>query len=352
MRAPVGEVLEVARRAKGFTQDELADAAEITQAALSRYEHGLRTPEPEVLERIAKALGVTVDLLNRGDRPQGGIAVAAHMRRRATAKVSIWRTLEARLNMLRLHTRQLREEIELRAELQVPTFDPADQPPEDVARMLRAQWRIPVGPIGSLAAWMEAAGILIFDEPFGSAARVDGLSQWSNEHAIVMLNSSAPPDRKRLTLAHELGHLVLHATYINDEMEEQANLFAAELLVPAEEVKPMMRGHLTLARFVDLKRYWGVSVQMLIERANRIGAITPAERTSLYKQLSARGWRTNEPGNDDIVVETPRLAAHIANSLKAKGLSELEIAHVAGFSSPADNTAFVPERGQRHLRPV
>ena len=348
----IGEVLATARRARGMTQEELAEAAAVTQAALSRYEHGLREPDSEVLQRLARSLGVTPALLERGDRMRGGIAVAAHMRRRATAKVSIWRSLEARLNMLRLHTMELHEEVTMRAELQVPTFDPAEDDPADAARMLRVQWRLPVGPVHSLVSWMEAAGVLIFEEDFGSAARVDGLSQWAEDHALVLLNASAPADRKRLTLAHELGHLILHAHYADEEMEDQANRFSAEFLMPAAEIKPMLRGRLTLSRLVDLKRYWGTSIQSLIERAFHLGVLSAQERSSLYKQLSARRWRTNEPASDEVPVEVPRLASHIADTLLAKGLTMTEIAQVTGFWSPKDNNAFVPSRRRRHLMPA
>ncbi|UNX55202.1 ImmA/IrrE family metallo-endopeptidase [Georgenia sp. TF02-10] len=338
-----------------MTQEELAEAAQVTQAALSRYEHDLRAPEPDVLEQLARALGVTPELLQHGDRMRGGIAVTAHMRRRATAKVSVWRSLEARLNMLRLHTKALRSEVGLRAELQVPAFDPAIDEPQDAARMVRLQWHMPVGPVHSLAAWMEAAGILIFEEDFGSAARVDGLSQWSDDYAVVMLNSAAPPDRKRLTLAHELGHLVLHSQYTDGDLEGHANAFAAELLMPAEEIKPMLRSRLTLARFVELKRYWGTSIAALIERAYQLGVLSSAERASLYKQMNNRRWRIHEPASDEVPIEAPRLVQHVADQLAAKGLDDDEIARLAGFSSPEENQLFVPRRPDspwRHLTSV
>lgn len=346
----IGEVLQTARRARGLTQEDLAATAKVTQAALSRYEHDLRTPEPEVLGRLASSLGVTPDLLQHGGRMRGGIAVAAHMRRRATAKATVWRGLEARLNMLRLHARALGDEVSLRTELHIPAFDPAEYDPADAARMLRVQWRMPVGPVHSLSSWLDAAAVLVFDEDFGTSSRVDGLSQWSDHYAVVLLNTRAPSDRRRLTLAHELGHLVLHGEYADDGAEDQANRFAAELLMPATEIRPMLRGRLTLSALVDLKRYWGTSMQSLIERAWHLGTITADERSSLYKQMSARLWRTVEPAGDDIPPETPQLVHHIADALAAKGLTPAEIAQMAGFWSADDNDAFVPTRQRRlHL---
>ena len=54
----LGVVLETARRAKGLTQEELAEAVGIRQAALSRYENETRDPDEEVLARIADVLGL------------------------------------------------------------------------------------------------------------------------------------------------------------------------------------------------------------------------------------------------------------------------------------------------------
>lgn len=345
----IGEVLETARRASGMTQEQLAEAAGVTQTALSRYEHDLRTPEPEVLECLAQALGVTTDLLERGGRKEGALAVGAHMRRRATAKPTVWRELEARLNMTRLHATRLFEEVSMRADRQVPTFDPVDVLPEDAARLVRAQWRMPAGPIRSLVTWMESAGILVIEDAFGPSARVDGLSQWADDHPVVMINSSAPTDRKRWTLAHELGHLVLHNEYVDSDMEAQANAFAAELLMPATEIRATLRG-LTIGRTLDLKRFWGVSMAAIIERAASLNTITTRERTSFYKMLSARGYRMSEPGSEELVPEVPRLARHIADSLSAKGLTDDEIATLAGYSESHANRVFITTKNARPLR--
>lgn len=312
----------------------------MTQAALSRYEHDLRTPEPIVLERLARALGVAPALLEHHGRMEGGIAVGAHMRRRATAKPTVWRELEARLNMLRLHTARLMDEVSMSAELHVPTFDPVATEPEAAARMVRAQWRMPVGPVHSLSTWLDAAGVIVIEQDFGPSARVDGLSQWSGAYPIVLVNVGTPTDRKRLTLGHEFGHLVLHTTYVDDDVEVQANRFAAELFMPADEIRPMLRARLTLERLVELKRYWGVSMQAIIERAQHLGVLSSTQRTSLYKVLSSRGMRTHEPASDELTPEIPRLTRHIAESLRARGLSDAEIARLAGFASAEENELF------------
>lgn len=335
----LGEVITTARLAHGLTQAELANAAGITQAALSRYENGLRHPDKDSLNAIAKCLKVTADFLLHAERARAGMAVDAHMRRRATAPPRVWRKLEAQLNMYRWHASSLFEEVTLRAEQQVPTFDPFEIPPEDAARLVRQQWKMPIGPVRTLTKWMESAGCLLISKDFGST-RVDGLSQWIRDCPVVMLNSTSPIDRLRLTIAHELGHLVLHSSAIgSDDIEAEANAFAAEFLMPADVIRPSLR-NLKLGKLLDLKREYGVSMQALVERAFQLDLIGRAQRTNLYKSFSARGWRTREPGSDELPSEQPEFPKVIADSLIKRGLNEREIAQIAGFSDPKANDLF------------
>ena len=76
-----GEVIITGRVAAGMTQEDLAKAIGVTQAAMSRYENDLREPDNDMIERIADALGVTVRFLERASRPTAALAVDAHMRR-------------------------------------------------------------------------------------------------------------------------------------------------------------------------------------------------------------------------------------------------------------------------------
>lgn len=345
----LGEILTTARRARGKTQGELADAVGITQAALSRYENGLREPDDATLEKLAHALGVTTRFIEHSGRVRGAMAVDAHMRRRGTAQATVWKRLEAKLNMYRMHTSLLAEDVRLRAEQHLPTYDPIDTRPEDAARLTRMQWGMPVGPVRNLVGWIEAAGCLIIEEDFGTT-RVDGMSQWINDIPLIYINAAAPTDRKRLTLAHELGHLVLHATEVTEDIEDQANAFAAEILMPIEVIRPQLRG-LRVGSLMDLKREWGVSMGALVERSYRAGLMTPTQRTSMWKMLSARGWRTSEPLSDELPPEHPRLARQISTALSERGLTPGEIASIAGFASSANND-LLPAMGRDRLRAV
>jgi len=337
----------VARRARGLTQTQLAQRAGVTQAALSRYESGARDPDADVTRRISSALGVTPDLLAHAGRVQQGMAMEAHMRRRATAPPAVWKRLEAELNMLRFHSGRLFEQVVVRAVQHVPSFDPFDVTPADAARMVRMQWRMPIGPVRNLTRWLESAGCLLIVRDFGTG-RVDGLSQWAGTHPVILLNRRSPADRLRLTMAHELGHLVLHSEHVSAEVEDEATAFAAELLMPGDVIRPSLR-NVKIGQLRDLKLQWGVSMQALVERAFRLGLLTGPQRTNMYKTFSARGWRTIEPFSELISEDAPDLAESVGAEMAASGLSGAEIASMAGYASEGDNTVFRASGGHLHL---
>lgn len=99
---------------------------------------------------------------------------------------------------------------------------------------------MPIGPVRQIYKWIEAAGVFAFERDF-STARVDGLSQVVDGVAVMLINSTFPVDRKRLTIAHELGHIVLHSgRYIPEDPEDEANRFAAEFLMPETAIAPYL----------------------------------------------------------------------------------------------------------------
>lgn len=60
IRTETGEFIRVARKAKNLTQKQLGELSGIAEPTIRRYELGKLNPKYETLQRIAKALGVSV----------------------------------------------------------------------------------------------------------------------------------------------------------------------------------------------------------------------------------------------------------------------------------------------------
>ena len=349
----LGKAIRIARTAVGFSQLELSRQAGVTQAALSRYENDLRRPDPETLEKLAGAVGVTGGLLERAALMRNGLALDAHARRRASASVRMWQKAEARLNVLRVQMHRLLDMIDLDVPNALSRLDPLDYAPEAAARLTRAQWGMTMGPVRGVTGWMESAGCVVLEWDFGTP-RIDAVSQWVDEYPVVMVNSVLPTDRKRLTLAHELGHLVIHGEPVHmssdAEVEREAMEYAAEFLMPAHVIRPDLR-NLSLGKLSDLKRFWMVSMAALVERAYNLRTITAAGRTSLYKALSARGWRKREPLSEQLPPEQTSIPALIVEELYKLRYTAGEIAEFGGFADEEQAARVLPLRqGLRVIR--
>lgn len=337
----IGDVILTARRAAGLTQEELATRLGITQAALSRYENDLREPDDEAVAKISEALDVSPEFLTHAFQLAGAIAADAHMRRQKTTKVSDWKAAEAKLNLYRMRSAFLMRRVPINPTNHIPTFDPDDITPADAAKMVRAQWRMPIGPVRNLTRWIESAGVIVIEEHLGTK-RIDGLSQWASDYPVLLLNADLTNDRKRWTLAHELGHLVLHSNYVDPDMEAQADAFAAEFLMPRHVIEPDLRD-LTPSRLIALKKQWGVSMAALFEHAYRLGKATATDRQRFYRNMNARGWRRNEPAADAIADETPELARTIGQTLlSTAGLTRDEVARLTGRRAATGEVVFLP----------
>lgn len=65
----LGQRLQQLRKAKGFSQEELADRVGVSRQAVSKWEGGQTAPDLERLLALSKQLDVTTDYLLTGQHP-------------------------------------------------------------------------------------------------------------------------------------------------------------------------------------------------------------------------------------------------------------------------------------------
>jgi Zn-dependent peptidase ImmA (M78 family) len=266
-----------------------------------------------------------------------GVPAAAPLfRKRAIRSVKRVSTIQARLNTAVLIAQRL---LNAGVELDPPqTFpEPGEFPAHEPARAaeeLRRAWRLPVGRVDDLTAVIEsAAGIVLYVDFGDDDATAAFISTPGDERMWFLLNSREHAgDRLRLSLAHELGHAVLHRRLPaaqESEQELQAFQFAAALLLPADVFdRAIPYDALTLARARILKQTYWISIQAIIRAAYNRGRIGRDRYTSLFKQLSARGWRTDEPV--PIPREHPQLWPEVLRVHREHhGFSDQEMAGIA-----------------------
>jgi len=333
----------LAREMLEHTQTATANNAGLTQARLSRIESGQIPPAPEEVDALATALQVPVAFL----REPGVPAAAPLFRKRAIRSARRVAGIQGRLNVaVLIAQRLLNAGVDLEAPQRFP--EPGDLPadePEHAAEILRRDWRLPAGPIDDITATIESAAGLVLLVDFGTTdATAAFIATPADGRLWFLINArETAGDRVRLSLAHELGHAVLHRllpTVDEREVEDQAFRFAAALLLPRDSFDHAVPyDALTLQRARQLKRAYGVSIQAIIRAARSRERISQARYTSLYKQLSARQWRIHEP--DPIEVETPKLWPEVVDVHRADhAYSDEELAGIARVAPETLNDLF------------
>ena len=124
----------------------------------------------------------------------------------------------------------------------------------------------------------EDYGVQIDEYPMENS-RFTGMLWNDNGKYIIVINPSLPRTRLLFTLAHELGHFLMHRWYqpsffctriygqSTDPKERQANVFAAELLMPLDKIKHFAKLGLDIKKTA---RCMGVSEEALKYRIKEL----------------------------------------------------------------------------------
>ena len=299
-----GERLKVARELRGLTQTALAESLDVSQSAISFAERGRLEPSEELLSAAALKLGFPISFFRRdshGSFPLGSLLLyrarksltssqESQSRRWAQVMFECTQTLSKRVRTIQFRVPQLSE------------------PPEVAAAITRDSLGLaPEEPVPHFVRALERAGTTVLALPL-DLSKIDAFSVWAAEDSgtpVIALMHGRPGDRLRWSTAHELGHLVLHRSIRGSvrDVEDEANAFAAELLMPEDAMLDELESPLTLNALAGLKARWGVSMQALIMRAADLEIITPRQKKYLFMKFSKAGWRKREPV--EVPVERP-----------------------------------------------
>jgi Zn-dependent peptidase ImmA (M78 family) len=294
-----------------LTQADLASSVGRSQSAIAQLEAGLIDGSDGLIRQIAAVTGFPIEFF---DRDSGPSFPAGSLLFRAHANINRKDRLEA-YSQARFVFEMLVSLLERASRIPINLPKSSDAPVA-AARAVRRFLKIdPVEPIGNLLATLERNGVLVLALP--DLKGRDAFSLWAGDDRslpVVAISHGRPGDRLRMTVAHELGHLVLHSVRDNvtSAAEDQANEFAAEFLMPEAAMRRELSAPLTLTRLATLKPKWRVSIQAMVVRAKELGIITDRQYRYLYEQIGIQGWKTSEPVNLAVEPERPRTLRQLA----------------------------------------
>jgi len=169
--------------------------------------------------------------------------------------------------------------------------------PEEAARQLLLEHRIARAPV-PVERLARALGARLSYEQ-SEDLDISGMLFRDGTRTIIGVNSDHHPNRQRFTIAHEVGHLLLHpgrpiildklvrvnrrdsvSALASDRQEIEANQFAASLLTPqdllASEMKRLLKEHAGIAEddlIHDLAKRFSVSPEAMGHRLTNLGVL-------------------------------------------------------------------------------
>lgn len=357
--------LRMRRRLKKLSLRDLSAAlgGAVSHEMLSRYEKGIAKPRPEVYEQLCDLLEIqesaaytpviAMDSVkfrrSRWNLPQKELAAVKalaveHCNRYLKLECLMGECLEWQSPFTRAEQRRL---VRVMKESKEKTALM-----EEMADSLRVRWQLGSGPITSLSTLLERKGVLICELPFLNN-RLDGFSFVHEGKPIICVADwlNRNPARKRMTLAHELGHILFPEVDADMDSDKEYCImrFAGALLMPQAEVRAALgsepRRELPLYMLLELKHYFGISLVGLMARAMQLKIIDWEQYSDynrrffkqFYAQPAEKQLEDLEPGQPYSVADASSRFSTLVSRAVSTGVIDAHAA-VERFGVQPDET--------------
>lgn len=296
--------LQQARTMRALSLRGLADGlgGVVSHNALAKYENGEMMPGSDILGKLADVLGQSPDFFFRPftlrlkrirfrKRVKLGTKDEDSIRERAIDYFERYHEIEQLLGDERKFAGKLSTK-------PVKTQEDAER----AADQLRSEWKLGRDALANLSELLESKGVKVFEIDIQTDA-FDGFSAETEAGPVIVVSNRLNPLRKRMTIVHELAHLVLDLAESVTEKEEEKLVarFAGAFLMPREafvEEFGKYRKGISLAELIELKVNFGASIWAIMMRARQLELINEA----VFKRFCqvAAGWRSEkkEPGDE------------------------------------------------------
>jgi len=314
----IGDKIYQARIIRGKSITELADILGVTKQSVFQYENNLSEPKNEIIFKLIFALGFpasffTIPYENHIERTN------TFFRALLSASKIEKMSLAERTTLVAYFYDFLNRYLDL-PQLKLPEIDEKiidEKNYDGISIIVRNYWELKNKPILNMVNLLEDKGIVITTIKVPDK-KIDAFTQTHNKKVlfcIMLEDTKNSMVRRNFTLAHELGHIILHSSLNFDELEKErkieiereADNFAASLLLPKEEFCRDLQYPNDLDFYIKLKQKWYVSIFAMIMRAKALNLINEKSYISLIKKYNYRKYRFNEPLDNAIPIKNPIL---------------------------------------------
>ncbi|MBR4049259.1 MAG: helix-turn-helix domain-containing protein [Clostridia bacterium] len=312
-----------AREARAMSMEDLAENIGVTRQAISKYERGITSPSPEMLQAISYSLSFPLDFFYKTEKKINAGSSSLFFRSNSNIPKKIKNACKYQIKWTDEVKKQLEEYVDF-IERDVPTIDIEynDLTFDDIEEMalsIRREWGLGDEPIGDLIGVLENRGIIITQfatNKFCEFKGIDAFSCWKDGTPYIIYHSiTKSAVRTRFSILHELGHLIMHNSIsesdslkkdIVDFADMQADRFAAAFLLPATSFPNDIRST-SLVSLEAVKRKWGAAMSTIIRRCETLELLTDNQVNYLKRQMTTQKYWHKEPLDDVLNIPAPEI---------------------------------------------
>lgn len=311
-----GKRLKEARLFNKLTITELAEKLNVTKQMISKYENEKSEPSFENSLQLNSILGYPREFFYSTDK-YSIENEGTFFRSRLTATQKSKQPASIALKYSVIVRDFLEQYVEFPVLQNREEYEGMDDL-EKIALKIRNSMDLGVKPIHDIIEVAELMGFTVLNMDY-QEDKVDAFSSMNtingNNYFVITTGDSGSFYRQQFSIAHEIGHWVLHQNINPQELdkdeyktiEEEANKFASTLLLPKDSFGNELSSKIVdeIDTYYNLKRKWNVSMAAMIMRARDLNIISATQQTKLYKQMHYRKWRNPEPFDLETKVTSP-----------------------------------------------
>ena len=290
----IGTRIEKARKLRGFSLRKLADSTGLSHTQISYIEKGQRSLNGPTLLSIAKALDLPVDYFMREETFSSREVSYRKIKALSEKKQSmIWQMIELQVeNYLEIEDiLAIRHDFTSEYLSDIESIESEDI--DDIACCVRDHFALGRSPIASASALLEEMGIIVVG--IKGVRGFDGVSLLVDDYIPVIAYNTeiGQAERVRMTLLHELGHLLLNdklRAKSEKEIENICTSFASHLLLPDQILKSYFWGRvksLSMTDLIELQSTYGISIDAIIYRLKALLFISESKYKSYWMKKNA-----------------------------------------------------------------
>lgn len=280
-----------ARKIRCMSQRELCNSVDgkVSPTAIAKYEKGLMMPSSDVLIVLSNALNMKLDYFFRPYTIDIDPSKFEFRKKSSLGSKKVE-------SIKHLVCSEIEKYLEIEAILGITskfcldysnTIVEGENEAKLLALRLRNDLNIGSDAIVSAVDLLESVGVKIIEIDHDSS--FSGTCNEAGGLPVIVVNKNMCSERKRLTIFHELGHLLMHCADGVDQ-EKMCNVFANEVLIPSDKFKNLIgesRHDISLVELQAIQREYGISVDALMVKAAQLNVITDRRFTSYHKKKNA-----------------------------------------------------------------